>query len=96
MSVTENIRCPSCQALVNPAWSHCAVCQHPLREQKTDWLTAWRELAEITYGIEQHDSRFERVMRWLNVCDTAFHLDSWSTFQEAAEEVKRIARETRV
>jgi hypothetical protein len=92
MSVTENIRCPSCQALVNPAWLHCAVCQHPLREQKTDWLAAWRELAAITYGIEKEDPRFERVMMWLNVADEAFKIDSWIAFQEAAAEVKRIAK----
>jgi hypothetical protein len=94
MSVTENIRCPTCQALINPAWSHCAVCQHPLKEQKkTDWLTAWRELAHITYGITAEDPRFEGVFRWLNICDEAFKLDSWSLFQEAAAEVKRIAKE---
>lgn len=58
-----------------------------------DWLTAWRELAVITYGITAEDPRYEPVMRWLNVCDAAFGLDSWTAFQEAAEEVKRVARQ---
>ena len=57
-----------------------------------DWLMAWRELAQVTYGIEQDDARFESVMRWLNACDVAFSLGSWDTFCEAAAEVKRIAR----
>ena len=90
MSVTENIRCPSCQALINPAWPHCAVCQHPLKEQKTNWLEAWRELAQVTYGILPDDPRLESIMRWMNVADVAFHLDSWSSFQEAAARVKEI------
>ena len=55
-----------------------------------DWLAAWRELAEITYGITGDDPRYEPVMRWLNVCDTAFHLDSWTLFQEGAAMVKEI------
>jgi hypothetical protein len=58
-----------------------------------DWLAAWRELAQITYGITAEDSRFERVMMWMNVADEAFKIDSWGTFQEAAAEVKRIAKE---
>lgn len=52
----------------------------------------WRELANATDGITAEDPRFEPVMRWLNACDVAFSLDSWETFQEAAEEVKRIAK----
>jgi len=56
----------------------------------TDWLTAWRELAHLTYGLTTDDPRFEPVMRWLNVCDVAFSLDSWSSFQEAAGQVTRI------
>ena len=57
-----------------------------------DWLSYWRELAQVTYGITADDPRFDSVMRWLNVCDFAFSLGSWDTFCEAAAEVKRIAR----
>src|SRR5690349_17082435 len=52
------------------------------------WLTHWSELAQATYGVEREDPRFERIMRWLNVCETAFVLDCWPMFCEAAHEVK--------
>ena len=55
-----------------------------------DWLTAWQELAQVTYGLTEEDPRFESVMRWLNACDVAFSLGSWDTFCEAAAEVKHL------
>jgi hypothetical protein len=62
----------------------------PAPRNSKEWLEEWRELAQATYGITAEDPRYERVMRWLNVCDTAFKLDSWSLFQEAAAMVKEI------
>jgi len=64
----------------------------PAPKTPKEWLVMWRELAHATYGITAEDPRFEQVMRWLDACDVAFSLDSWETFQEAAEEVKRIAK----
>jgi len=90
MSVIQNIRCPSCQALANPSWIECAVCQSPLF--KPDWLKAWRELAEVTSGMTKDDPRLVGVMRWLNVCDTAFTLGTWTGFCEATERVREIMR----
>jgi hypothetical protein len=63
----------------------------PGPKTSADWLGHWRELAQVTYGITADDPRYEPVMRWLNVCDASFQLDSWGNFKEAAEEVKRIA-----
>lgn len=63
------------------------------RKTRDEWLAAWRELARVIYGITTEDPRFEPVMRWLNVCDVAFHLDAWSAFQDAADRVKSIAGE---
>jgi hypothetical protein len=57
-----------------------------------DWLSAWRDLATCTYGIREEDHRFESVMRWLNACDVAFSLGSWSTFSEAAAMVKEMVK----
>jgi len=57
-----------------------------------DWMNEWRDLAQVTCGILAEDPRFEPVMRGLNVCDTAFSLDSWALFQEGAEQVKQIAK----
>lgn len=90
MSVIQNIKCSSCQALANPSWVNCAVCQAPLF--KPNWLKAWRELAEVSSGLTKGDPRLERVMRWLNVCDTAFSLDSWPGFCEGAAQVREIMR----
>jgi hypothetical protein len=59
-----------------------------------EWLTAWRELAQVTNGMTADDPRFESVMCWLNVCDVAFSIDSWPRFQEAAAEVKRVMQAT--
>jgi hypothetical protein len=64
----------------------------PPANTKTDWLAAWRELAVLTYGITEDDPRFEPVMRWLNACDTAFAMDSWSAFSEAASHVRIAAK----
>ena len=36
--------------------------------KEPDWLTAWRELAALTYGIPGDDPRFPVVMDVLNVC----------------------------
>jgi hypothetical protein len=90
MSVAQNIKCPSCQALANPSWFECAVCQSPLF--KPDWLKAWRELAEVTSGMTKDDPRLETVMRWLNACDVAFTIGTWTGFCEAAEQVRAIMR----
>jgi hypothetical protein len=59
-----------------------------------DWLSAWRELAQLTYGLTEEDPRFEWVMIWLNVCDLAFLYGSWRYFCEAAEEIKRLVKAT--
>lgn len=64
----------------------------PAPRSSADWLAAWRQLADATDGITGNDPRFEPVMRWLDVCDTAYLMESWPTFCEAAEEVKRIAK----
>ena len=61
----------------------------------SDWLAAWRELAQATSGLTADDPRLPSVMRWLNACDVAFSLDSWPSFQEAAAEVKRMVQDPR-
>ena len=92
MSVAQNIRCPSCQALANPSWFECAVCQSPLF--KPDWLKGWQELAAVSSGIESKDDpRYEPVMRWIDVAATAELMDCWPEFCEASERVRAIMRE---
>jgi hypothetical protein len=60
----------------------------PAPKYSEDWLTHWRELAQLTHGITAEDPRFDSVMRWLSVSDTAFAIGSWRAFFEAAQEVK--------
>ena len=54
-----------------------------------DWLAAWRELAELTYGITPEDPRLQPVLTALNVCDVAFVADDWTAFQEARKGIVR-------
>lgn len=56
---------------------------------KRPWLTAWRELALVTYGITDTDPRLPIVLAGLECCDAAFARDDWAEFQVAAQEVKK-------
>jgi hypothetical protein len=58
----------------------------------TDWLTAWRELAQLTYDITAEDARFQPVLRALDACDVAFCLGSWVKFQDAVQVVRAIVK----
>jgi hypothetical protein len=57
--------------------------------QSSDWLTAWRELAELTSDIPETDSRFPHVMQALDSCDHAYAQGHWGAFQEAVQNVRR-------
>ena len=57
---------------------------------KREWLTAWRELAQVTYGVTDIDPRLRNVLAGLDRCDAAFARDDWAAFQLAAQEVKKI------
>ena len=60
---------------------------HP---DRPDWLTAWRDLAALTYGITDKDPRFSSVMAALGECDDAFQRGNWSAFQRAADQVRAV------
>jgi hypothetical protein len=63
--------------------------EHLGKSARPSWLTAWRELAEITSGLTAEDARLQPVLAALDVCDTAFELDDWAAFQEARRGVMR-------
>jgi len=67
-----------------------AKCGERVRVIDVDWLSAWRELAQRTQGIENNDPRYSKIMQALDQCDRAFEGDSWSNFQKAAAVVKTI------
>ena len=64
----------------------------PAPTTSQEWLAVWRELAEVSSGLTKDDPRLEGVLRWLNICDTAFTLGSWPGFCEAAEQARKIMR----
>jgi hypothetical protein len=65
-----------------------AKAQGKVREVKTDWLVAWRELAVLTSGITTDDPRLPSTMNALNECDNAFQKGDWLAFERAAEQVR--------
>jgi hypothetical protein len=64
--------------------------EHLGRSARPSWLTAWRELAEITSGITSEDPRLQSVFAALHSCDTAFEADDWPAFQEARKGLLRV------
>jgi len=52
-----------------------------------DWLTAWRELADVTVGIEPGDPRLRPVLAALDRADECYLARNWTGFQEAAMRV---------
>ena len=61
-----------------------------LEPPKPDWLSAWRELASLTYGITVQDPRFGSIMDALNICDEAYLGDDWTMFQHGQGLVRQI------
>ena len=52
------------------------------------WRVAWRELADLTYGLTGEDPRFPCVMAALNECDEAFLRGDWIAFRQFAAGVR--------
>ena len=67
-----------------------ALAPERVRVIKPNWLAAWRELAEITNGIEKSDRRFHSICDGLDQCDQCFEQDDFPAFQQAASQVKKI------
>jgi len=59
-----------------------------VRAAKTDWLTAWRELAALTSGLTADDPRLPIVMAALNACDDAYLSGDWIVFRQSAARVR--------
>jgi len=60
---------------------------------RTPWLSAWRELAALTFGITRDDPRFHRVMQALDCCDNAYLANDWVAFQRAGLTVRQLVEE---
>ena len=67
-----------------------ARCGSKVRRVSPDWLAAWRELAQMTDGIQKTDDCFAPVMAALDRCDLAFECRDWSAFQREVELLRRL------
>ena len=54
----------------------------------SQWTQSWRELADLTTGIEQSDPRFTPMINLLEQADRAFERDNWAAFQIAELRLK--------
>jgi hypothetical protein len=75
-----------------PQSTHAAKTQRP-QPARRPWLTAWRNLAGLTYGIEPDDCRLPDVLSQMNRCHDAFTKEDWAAFQTAAREVSSLLRD---
>ena len=62
----------------------------PKLPAKKPWLSAWRELAQLTYGIESDGPRFGQILSLMDQCDRAFAKDDWLAFQVAARDISNL------
>ncbi len=53
------------------------------------WLRGFRELAELTLGIEPDDPRLWSIMQAMNEADAAYRRSDWGAFEDAAAKVRR-------
>lgn len=61
-----------------------------VQEFKPDWRAAWRELADISDGLEPDDERLLPVVTTMNAADAAYKAHDWNGFQRAANEVRKV------
>jgi len=64
-------------------------CGQSIRISRAQWLEAWQELANLTSGILENDSRFKPILAALDICDEAFVREDWSAFQRGVEEIQQ-------
>jgi hypothetical protein len=55
-----------------------------------DWLTRWRELAQVTSGLEADDPRTTPVLATLAECQRAHEAGDMDAFTKAAARVRRL------
>ena len=95
MGIAGVAHCQCCNAVVNVTWSTCLACQRPTPPSSSEWLGAWRQLADLVHGITKEDARFTSVMNALDACDTAYLANNWGGFQSAAEQVRALSKAAR-
>jgi len=66
-----------------------------VRLSHADWLTAWRDLADVTSGIEPDDHRLPPIMTLLDQCDECYLAGNWIGFRDAASKVHKVVQGAR-
>jgi len=65
-------------------------CQGKVRVFQPDWHAAWNDVARMTHGIPDTDSRFHPVQQLIDGCDDAYLANDWKQFQESFERLKAV------
>ncbi len=55
-----------------------------------EWLTLWREVAELSAGLETGDPRLAQVMRIIEQLDKFFEQDDLAGFCEGIDELREV------
>lgn len=91
MSLTTIGHCDQCDAVVNRQWRSCLVCHTVLSvAPRSPLQPGWRELAQMTSGLEAEDPRVTPVLSALAACEVCDKAGDRSGFEHAAERVKRL------
>ncbi len=61
-----------------------------ISEASVNWLRLWRDVAEVSSGLESADLRFESVMTLIQRLDEAFEEGNVRTFTVWLEELQRV------
>lgn len=56
---------------------------------QASWLTLWRDIAEISHGLEATDPRLPAVLRAIDICDDAFASGNKTAFLGGVEAVAK-------
>ncbi len=62
------------------------------RTARPDWLTSYRELAALTYGLLPDNPLYGSVNQALDCCDKCFLRGDWQRFNESADRVREAMR----
>ena len=57
-----------------------------------NWLTEWRAVCDLTYGITAEDHRIPAILDTIGQCDRAFAEGDYQAFLLAREGVKRVCQ----
>ncbi len=57
---------------------------------RVDWLTLWRDVAELSAGLDTGDPHLAQVMRIIEQLDKSFEQDDLAGFCEGIDELREV------